>query len=444
MKKNNRTLKAFWIAAGVTLLSLFVVVILLAVKSGEDGKNTESESVSGNTSDNMVSEISENVRNNARENNKTSDKKTYTLDEEELIILHNAYASALSSICEGQIFIDDKSNKVCNYLGYWTYLKKPEKDKNKFAITDVDGDGVEELIVEVNNADVATKITVVYQYDFEDNSYYREASFFPGAVFYDNDIVFDEWSHNTGNGSFIWPYSVYKYDRADNAYYFISQVDSWTKDIKEDGFPDDVDKDQDGNIVVISSADETLYLDNSEYYQWITKITEGSSEKVIEFNQLIPDNYLKYVNDYISYMIYKVDVPDNMTDVGVIYALSDDSLNDAVKSIENICDAEFKKSGNKQYSKELKIGDYGYFGISAKDGNAIIYSRKYEGISIFGLYPGMKEKKAISTLKSAGFTAGDPGVYKLGSEGWHVEVLIECNNDEVEKVTLCWNSDYAK
>lgn len=443
MKKNNRTLKAFGIAAFIVVLSFVATVVLIAFNNQRADINVTGESVSENVSDNVIPIT---VSDNKRDNKKTSEEsvyKTYSLDEEELIILHNAYASALSSICEGQIWIDDKSNKVCNYLGYWTYAKKADKDKNNYSICDIDEDGIEELIVEVNNADAATKISVIYQYDIDENEFYREASFYPGAVFFDNDIVFDEWSHNQGVGNFIWPYSVYKYDRESNAYYFVSQVDSWNKEIKAEGFPEDVDLDKDGNVVIISSAQETKYLDNDDYYQWITEITEGSLQKTIDYQPIIPANYLKYAKDYIKYMISKVEEEKTDTDIGIVYALSEDSVNAVKDYLEGFCNINFSKSKDKKFSNVIKDSNGIYFGIDAKDNNTVIYNQKFENITLFGIYPGMKEKMAIAAVDKYGFTGGDFGVYKLGSEGWHIELTLECENGEVNRVALCWNSDYA-
>lgn len=447
MKKNNRTIIAFAVAAFVVFLSIIGIITYMTVSKKIVPDASISESAVSDDSVSSSASYNEAIIEKARENGRTQTENSntvITLSTEDSYILYNAYANALSSICEGAIWIDDKSNRVCDYLGYWNYIKASQKDTNNFAVADIDNDGIAELIVEVNNASVADRITVIYQYDIKNDEYYREASFYPGAVFYDNDIVFDEWSHNQGYGDFIWPYSVYKYDKSQDTYNFISQVDSWNRKLKEEGFPEDIDKDGDGNVVMISSSDGVLYLDNADYYEWITDITEGSGQRILNFVPMFAANYVSYATDYVSYKILNsLDNEDTVNDIGVIYAISEDPVESVIADLSEYYELNFTKSKVKEYFKVANDDDGIAFALSAKNKSALIYNNKFSDVTVFGVYPGMKEKQAVAALTDIGFDSNDYGIFRLGSEGWHLTVSIQYENNEVDTITIYWESDYA-
>lgn len=499
--KSNKSLYAFLIAASVVLVSVIIVVVTLI--NGKDNNENGSEEVfqeehvidsdsnaddsgkvlhastdasdatndldSNNKSNELSSEEPEILEEKDivekaleyREGEISSDdfvfeaaKRALSVEEEKII--YNQYAEALAHICEGQKWIDDPSETEYDYLGCWNYFDAEIKDTNNFSIYDVDNDGIDELVVEINNASAADKITVIYQYDISTNKFIREASFYPGAEFYYNDIVFDQWSHNQGVGNFIWPYSVYLYDREQDTYNFICQVDSWNKEIKEEGFPIHKDLDEDGNVVVISKADGIIYLDNKEYYSWIAGITEGTRQKYFDFKPMFNANYREYSKDYVAYILDKEESLDNI-DLGITFVKEESPFEVIETQIKDKFDIDFKDAKKKKKSPKQRQAEYDgdkaitlVFDGNPKDKNpntyisteAISYEKSIVGVGILGIKPGMDIEKANDILIGRGFSIDDEGNYCIGSAGYHLKISLVNEENVVKSIKICWASAY--
>ena len=88
-----------------------------------------------------------------------------------------------------------------------------EMRDNHFAITDIDGDGMEELIINYSNACMAGMETIIYGFNPTVGQLKRELTEFPALTFYDNGMIRAEASHNHTSGEF-WPFTLYQYQAA--------------------------------------------------------------------------------------------------------------------------------------------------------------------------------------------------------------------------------------
>ncbi len=161
--------------------------------------------------------------------------------------------------------------------------------ENKFAVTDIDGDGKEELILSYTNGAMAGMTEIIYRYDNQKQTVTEELREFPALIYYDNGIIIAEWSHNQGLAGDFWPYTLYRYDNEIDTYVNVAMVDAWNKSLSVtdyDGnpFPEEIDKDGDGIVYYIMRDGEYKLenpVDGAEYEKWFAScIGDGKKESV--------------------------------------------------------------------------------------------------------------------------------------------------------------------
>ena len=69
------------------------------------------------------------------------------------------------------------------------YDSNAEMMDNTYAITDIDGDGYEELIINYSTASMAGMFAAIYGYNPETDTLTQEFVSFPSVTFYDNGII---------------------------------------------------------------------------------------------------------------------------------------------------------------------------------------------------------------------------------------------------------------
>ena len=88
-------------------------------------------------------------------------------------------------------------------------------EDEQFAVTDVDGDGEEELLVSVSNTYMAGMCEIIYGYDPQTDGVRIESYSYVGVTHYPGMLKV-EASHNQGYaGDVLWPYAIAYYDEAD-------------------------------------------------------------------------------------------------------------------------------------------------------------------------------------------------------------------------------------
>jgi len=168
---------------------------------------------------------------------------------------------------------------------------------NKFAISDIDGDGKDELILIWTNTYGAGQTGYVFAYDPEAKTLRTELTEFTCLTFYDNGMVKALWSHNQGRaGSDFWPYNLYKYVPETDSYGLVGMVDAWDKNypgVDDQPFPSDIDKSGTGFVYYImedGQYDTSHPVDASEYNEWLNSYLEDAKEIEVRYMDLTEEN----------------------------------------------------------------------------------------------------------------------------------------------------------
>lgn len=190
-----------------------------------------------------------------------------------------AYKAALHNLINNHIFPDGTEAENASPFSM---------SENKFAITDIDQDGREELLISYQSATMAGMLLGVYDYNVSDGKMNAELTAFPAAAFFDNGIVTVQASHNHGKSATedFWPYGIYEYDGTQDQYMWVTGVDAWQKEVYADGFPEDADVDKDGLVyylTVDSSAEAVEIMDGSDYETWKDRYIGDADEIQIDW-----------------------------------------------------------------------------------------------------------------------------------------------------------------
>lgn len=169
-----------------------------------------------------------------------------------------------------------------------------EYGSTQFAITDIDGDGKDELIFISIGASMAGQLQCIYGYDETTKQLKQEFSEFPALTFYANGVIKAEWSHNQGLAGDFWPYTLYRYDPATDTYPCVGMVDAWDKsfaqkDFEGNAFPDEIDVSATGVVYYLIEGSEYRQVepvDVEAYKTWRDGILGDAAEVKIEYAEL--------------------------------------------------------------------------------------------------------------------------------------------------------------
>lgn len=140
-----------------------------------------------------------------------------------------------------------------------------------FAIADVDGDGREELVLQYTDTFVAGNVGMVSEYDPKQDDLKTELTESPSLTFYDNGLVRADWSHNQGKAGDFWPYTLYRYQKANDSYSFAGGVDAWQQQAFPEGYPAEIDQSGSGFVYYICEEPPFSWehpVDASVYQAW--------------------------------------------------------------------------------------------------------------------------------------------------------------------------------
>ena len=214
-------------------------------------------------------------------------------EREAKIVIYTKYSEVLMQILtdrtdpDGRYF-DDGSQGV-------------DFSRNCFAITDIDGDGRDELIFNFNDTYMAAMREIVYDYDEENDILRTELDdVFPFTTYYSNGYVKEDASHNhtcDPETRGIWPYSLYEYDEATDSYINIGYVQCWDKlvfptNYEDEAFPDEFDADGDNLLFFVGYySNETedveyTYMDHEEFEAWEQTMFPDEYKIDIEYHHM--------------------------------------------------------------------------------------------------------------------------------------------------------------
>ena len=304
------------------------------------------------------------------------------------------------------------------------YDADAEMADNTYAITDIDGDGYEELIISYSTASMAGMFCVIYGYNPETDTLTREFMSFPSVTFYDNGMIKADASHNHSYGE-LWPFGLYQYDAGTDSYTQIGYTDSWSKELtatfydysseQELPFPDDLDTDKDGILYNIQEGDPEDYTWNYEdyryneadYQKWYDSYLDNAKEIRPDFQPIDTEIFTTYTRNYLTMVQHNKEAvdPSTGTDIGLMFAAGDSSLQDVSRMLVDHYgitmeplyeDFEDEWIGKYQGQEvfdfmNLNAGCIGYKDIQIED------------ITIFDIYPGMSEEEARRKIELYGF-----------------------------------------
>lgn len=324
---------------------------------------------------------------------------------------------------------------------------------NYFAVTDIDGDGREELIVNYVNAIMAGMMTIIYDYDPVLGELKRELTEFPALTFYDNGVIKAEASHNHTQGE-IWPFVFYQYEADSDSYVEIGGVTAWDKKIAEvsyegQPFPDEVDADGDGTVFAIwdgaggSDGSAEYKYDQVDYEEWIQSAIGGAKELSIEYLPMKYESFADFTPVYLKLLADEAGKgrTDTASDLGLLI-LDEEHFLDASKELlaeEYGVKLEQPEPDFEEWTVGLRDGSE-VFSFEALNAGTIGYTgEKVEDVTIFGIYPGIGVDDAWEKLKAYGFYASPYGEVEnclITGEGFgNVSIWFSEEDGKVTQIT---------
>ena len=175
----------------------------------------------------------------------------------------------------------------------------------RYTITDIDGDGFEELLLMQDTGVMASMDYLIL--DGRDGQLRAELEAFPSLTFYENGYVRADASHNQGLAGDFWPYTLYRYDAESDSYQKVAMVDAWdgsihAQDYAGNPFPKDADVSGAGIVYYVAENGETYGesgtpdvapMDQADFQKW--EASWQGSGAVVDFsleNEIVTDDLL--------------------------------------------------------------------------------------------------------------------------------------------------------
>lgn len=174
----------------------------------------------------------------------------------------------------------------------------------RYTITDIDGDGFEELLMQGTGVMASMDYLVL---DGQGGQLRAELEAFPSLTFYENGYVRADASHNQGLAGDFWPYALYRYDAESDSYQQVAVADAWDgsihpQDYAGNPFPKDADVSGAGIVYYVaengesygeSGTPDVAPMDQADFQKW--EASWQGSGAVVEFsleNEIVTDDLL--------------------------------------------------------------------------------------------------------------------------------------------------------
>lgn len=197
----------------------------------------------------------------------------------------SVYAAALRNLLHSGLFPDG------------TQAPWPASACSRFAVADVDRDGMEELILLYEDGATADEVGYILGYDCETQSLFSQLEEFPAFCFLDTGDLKALSSHNQTDGA-LWPYSLYRYYPEEDSYRLAGHVHAADKDLlransREEDYPAQADASGTGTVYYIGESGwGTQPVDASAYHTWLTGQVGKAAEVVLDYLPLTEEAIL--------------------------------------------------------------------------------------------------------------------------------------------------------
>ena len=308
-------------------------------------------------------------------------------------------------------------------------------DYETYAVYNVDGDGIEELMLIINRPVEGLFREYVLEYDVDNDLLQRELYACDGIIHYDNGKIIG-WDLDF-NGDVI---SIYnpedgKYSKG----YTVAYRDSmnWVKD--------NVTPLVDCDYRVRSFDDsEDTYMTEEEYNQWLADQTAGATEIEIPWKKIVDTEYREYAKAYSTAVLenVKAHLAEGQNDIGVAYIEGGDSCEAAETMLSSVLPVVYDDSDPVMVGGSIDGNEF-YIG-SREDATGVIYRKQaQENLTLLGLYPGMDKKEAVALIKEYGFHKFSDGAYCTGDAFGSYVIYLDCKKGKVKSIQLNPHCGYA-
>lgn len=319
-------------------------------------------------------------------------------------------------------------------------------EHNTYELADINNDGVLELIVSINDVSMADARSDIYTYDAASHKAVRMDMYLaPTVKFYDSGVLVDEVYSTASDASKILLCDLYKYDASTGTYVKDGSTYWWDKSIaatENNGkpFPDDIDKDGNGQVFMVETTDQSYtVMDNEDYNAWLSNYTgqEITAEKK-EFSQTMTDELCADYETWFLDAISELEADGNI-DLAVNYAkflYRNEKVNtDAVITYE-LEDADMETyTGYVNGQACIERMDM--------DGGEQRYTTAVDGITVMGIKPGESLADAKAKLEKYGLYEQEENVYVNGVGVNSIGIYIHSDDGAtVSSITATWFSYY--
>lgn len=350
-----------------------------------------------------------------------------------------AFAALLEQVKQESYVITVRRNYYAGILERIYYLdtlpddgddiqQKMADDHERYAVYDIDSDGIEELMVVINRPETGAVREIIYEYNVDNDSLNRELYTCDGNKHYNNGKIIG-WDLDA-NGDV-----VNIYNPEDGTYsngYVIAYRDSMNW-INEDVIPP---TDCDYRVFSFDHKEDT-YMTEEEYNQWLADQTAGATELEIPWKKIVDEEYREYAKAYSAMMLenVKAHLQEGQNDIGVSYIEGGDSCEAAENMLSSIMAVSYDDESGDMVIGSLDGKEF-YIG-SREDATGVIYQKKaIDNLTLLGLYPGMKKEDAVALIKEYGFHKFSDHAYCTGDAFGSYVIYLDCKKGKVKSIQL--------
>lgn len=317
---------------------------------------------------------------------------------------------------------------------------------NNYELLDINQDGVLELVVSIGNVSMADARSDVYTYDPGTHKAVRMDMYLsPTVKFYESGVMEDDVYGVAAEIYKILLCDLYKYDPDTGSYVKDGSTYCWEKNgapVDGDGnpFPDDIDKDGNGQVFMVETTDQSYtVMDNADYEAWLAAYTgqEIAAEKK-QFDQNMGDELCADYETWFLDAISELEADGNV-DLAVNYAkflYRNEKVNTDGKIEYKLEDADMETyTGYVNGQACIERMDM--------DGGDERYTTAVDGLTVMGIKPGESLSDAKTKLEKYGLYEQEENVYVNGVGVNSIGIYIQSDDGAtVSSIAVSWFSYY--